>query len=108
MNADNHELADVTVDEQNPNVEATSVLDDLVRDLVFGAGTSEEMTPYLVHSIVNTVFEALEVEYRVRPQMMYNYDRNGLIVKGQKGKKRFTRDEVLDFVTRFVNRNINR
>jgi len=80
---------------------------DLVRDLV-DAITVDEITPYLVHSVINAAMEALDSEYRVRPQMMYNYARNGLVVKGSKGAKRFTRDEVCDFVVRFVNRQIQK
>lgn len=65
-------------------------------------------TPYQVHVIVNLVLQGLGTDYRVRPQMMYNYDRNGMIVRGSKSKMRFTNDEVIEFVTRFTERNRNR
>jgi hypothetical protein len=39
---------------------------------------------------------------------MYNYATNGLIIKGAKGIKRFTPQQVCDFVVRFVNRNVSK
>jgi hypothetical protein len=90
-----------------PVVEEEILLDGLVRDIVSSV-TVAEFTPYQIHSVVNKVLEALGTEYRVRPQMMYNYDRNGLIVKGAKDQKRYTEDEVASFVIRFVERNRNR
>src|SRR5690348_4747640 len=87
---------------------ATEVnLVDLVGDLVSELD-GDEVTPYQVHSVINKALEALGSEYRVRPQMMYNYATNGLIVKGTKGLKRFTHQQVCDFVVRFVNRNVSK
>jgi hypothetical protein len=99
---------DPTADEAEVVETDEVVLVDLIKDLVDGLPTVDQITPYQVHNVVNTVLEVLGSAYRVRPQMMYNYDRNGLIVKGRKGSKRFTSAEVVGFVTRFVNRNISK
>ena len=88
-------------------VEEETLLEVMARDLVDSFDV-DVFTPYQIHNAVNSVLKALGSEYRVRPQMMYNYDVNGLIVKGAKGQKRYTSDEVYDFVVRFVNRNRNR
>lgn len=66
----------------------------------------DKITPYGIHTLVNGVMEILGNSYRVRPQMMYNYDRNGLISKGKKGAKEYTRTEVEAFVTKFTTRRI--
>ena len=79
----------------------------LVEDIVDGM-TVAEWTPYQVSVVVNRALEALGTDYRVRSQMMYNYDRNGMIVRGAKDKKRFEAHEVIAFATRFVEKNQNR
>jgi hypothetical protein len=66
---------------------------------------TEEFTSYQVHSVLNKVLEIVGLEYRVRPQMMYNYSKNGLI-SGIKGQKRYDRDQVLRFVEKFVSKRI--
>lgn len=102
------------MNEQQPELElgiefpeATVTVAQLVSDIVAGM-TPEAWTPYQVSTVVNKALEAVGTEYRVRPQMMYNYDRNGMIVRGSKDKKRFTEDEVIAFATRFVEKNQNR
>jgi hypothetical protein len=46
---------------------------------------------------------------KVRPQMMYNYAKNGLIVRGEKisgeSLRKFSPREVAEFVVRFVLRH---
>lgn len=67
----------------------------------------EEFTLYQLAGRVNQVLEAMGSEKTVRPQMMYNYARNGMIVKGVRDLKSVTRDQAVEFVTRYVNRTIN-
>jgi hypothetical protein len=86
---------------------ATPTVEEIVADLVDEANPAE-WTPYTVHTIVNGAFEVLEHPRRIPPQMMYTYDNNGLIVKGVKKARRFTRDQVKAFATKFVTRQINR
>lgn len=70
--------------------------------VAFGEDTT--ITPYKIAVIVNKVFEANENTKRIPPQMMYNYDRNGLIAKGIKGAKAYNKDQVTAFVTKFTNK----
>lgn len=67
----------------------------------------EGMTAFRIAAILNEILAELGIEkkgklYQVTPQMMYNYAKNGMIVKGVKGQKRFSEDEVDAFVRRFV------
>jgi len=81
-------------------------VDEIVSELtdtVFG--DDDTITPYKIHTVVNGTFEALENEKRIRPQMMYNYDRNGMIAKGRKGVKAYTKDEVKAFATKYVTKH---
>jgi len=93
---------DVTeVDETEES--GTFSIEELARDIVSDMG--DEISPYKIATVVNTVLEALGAEKRVRPQMTYNYDVNGLIVKGVKGKKKYTRDEVVAWVTKYATKH---
>jgi len=65
-----------------------------------------KFTPYAVAKVVNAALEEAGVERRIPPQMMYNYARNGLIVKGEKGRKEYTRDEVRAFVSAYVTKQL--
>lgn len=66
---------------------------------------TESYSAYQVHVVLNRVLKANGVD-GVRPQMMYNYARNGMIVKGEKifGEtlRKFTSQEVAEFVVRYV------
>lgn len=75
-----------------------------ITETVFG--TSETITPYALHNIVNGALEALGSGKRIRPQMMYNYSRNGLLVKGEKGIKALTKDQSVAFATKYVTKQI--
>lgn len=83
-------------------IDVRQLVTDIVDEL---ASSNAEFTAYRVSVAVNLALQELNSEYRVRSQMMYNYDRNGMIVRGSKDRKRFTRDEVIEFVVRFVERN---
>lgn len=62
-------------------------------------------TPYAVAQIINDTFVELGSDKSIRPQMMYNYARNGLI-NGVKGSKLYTAEEVGAFVIRYVSKHI--
>lgn len=70
-----------------------------------GEGT---VSAYGIAKILNRVLVA-NGSKEIRPQMMYNYAKNGLIVRGEKvaGEtlREFTSEEVAEFVCRFVLRN---
>ena len=77
---------------------------DIVRTLV----TEEEYSAYGIHTVLNVILKENGKD-PVRPQMMYNYARNGMIVKGQKifgaTLRPFTAEEVVEFIVRYVDRN---
>jgi hypothetical protein len=70
-----------------------------------GEGT---VSAYGIAKILNRVLVA-NGEKEVRSQMMYNYAKNGMIVRGEKvaGEtlREFTPLEVAEFICRFVLRN---
>lgn len=81
---------------------------DVVIASRFESVPDSDMTMYQVAKIVNDVLKSLNVQkneenYTVRPQMIYNYNRNKMIVKGRTVEK-VTRNEAFEFVTRFIKR----
>lgn len=87
------------------DVETTEI--DFVEAFVTVAfGDDDTITPYKIAVIVNKVFEANEHAKRIPPQMMYNYDRNGIIAKGIKGAKAYNKTQVTEFVTKFTNKHL--
>jgi hypothetical protein len=70
--------------------------------------TKESYTGYGIHTVLNAVLVQGGAE-KIRPQMMYNYLRNGLIVRGEKifgtSLREVTADEVREFVIRYATRN---
>jgi hypothetical protein len=68
----------------------------------------DEYSAYAVHTVLNQILVANGLE-KVRPQMMYNYARNGLIVSGEKifgaTLRTFTPVEVMEFLIRYCVRN---
>lgn len=70
--------------------------------------TEEEYSAYGVHVVLNQVLVANGAD-KVRPQMMYNYLRNGLLVRGEKifGEtlRKVTKVEVMEFILRYSLRN---
>src|SRR3954468_3402119 len=66
---------------------------------------NETVTPYRIAILINGAFEVLGSDKRIPTQYMYNYDRNGMIVKGKKGAKAYTVDEVRAFMTKYVNKH---
>jgi hypothetical protein len=82
--------------------EATELsLEEIVRELV----TTETNSPYGIAKIINQVFEVTGNDKRIPPQMMYNYALKGMIVKGEKGRKVYTRDETVTYVTKYTGKH---
>lgn len=70
--------------------------------------TEESYTSYGISAVLNKILVANGSD-KIRPQMMYNYARNGLIVKGEKifgaSLRDFTAIEVTEFLIRYCVRN---
>jgi len=70
--------------------------------------TEAEYSAYGVHTVLNVILVANSMD-KVRPQMMYNYLRNGLLVRGEKiyGQtlRGLTASEVEEFLIRYCVRN---
>lgn len=68
--------------------------------------TESSYTPYEIHKIINVL---LQDGRSIRPQMMYNYARNGMIVRGEKifkeSLRRITNEEVKSFLVRYCIKN---
>jgi hypothetical protein len=103
------EIETAALSVEDIETEATELtVEDIVTELVdtvFGEDTT--ITPYKVSRIVNGTFEALDNEKRIPPQMMYNYSRNGLLVKGEKGIKALTKDQAKAFTIKYVTKHTN-
>jgi hypothetical protein len=73
--------------------------------------TSEEYSAYGVWKVLNKIATVTNVtlseSMKNRPQMMYNYARNGVLVKGESVKKntyvsrKYSRDEVIEFLNKY-------
>jgi len=90
--------------ETTPELTPESIVAELTDTL------TDENTAYVVWKIVTGAFKVLGVEKNVPSQMMYNYTRNGMIVKGKKGSAkeiRYTKDEVKAFATKYVTKYAN-
>jgi hypothetical protein len=70
---------------------------------VIARGTIEGFLPYSIARLINDQLEKAEYE-QIRPQMMYNYDRNGLIngTKSQNSVRPYSLAETEKFVEKFV------
>jgi hypothetical protein len=91
-----------------PTVSTEPTLPEIVQELATAAfGTESTITPYKIATIINKAFEVTNTEKRIPTQMMYNYDRNGLIVKGKKGVKAYTKDEVQTYVVKYTSKYIS-
>ena len=63
----------------------------------------ETFTAYQLHKMVNIIREA-NSENEIRPQMMYNYARNGLINGVKNGSQHFTKNEVMTFLKKYASK----
>jgi hypothetical protein len=100
-----------TEDEVEP-VEATdeTTLEQMILDILDADEFSGLLTMYQVAKVLNTVLELFEVTkkgepYRVRPQMVYNYNGQKMVVKGVKVDKA-TPAQAYEFVLRFVSKHL--
>lgn len=68
-------------------------------------------TLYRAHVAVNQVLEIFQIKkdgkaYSIRPQMMYNYNINKMIVRGEKVDK-VTQDQLVNFIIKFVSKRVS-
>jgi len=70
---------------------------------IMARGAHEGFTPYQIATLINVQLTAAGIA-EIRPQMMYNYDRNGLIngTKGQAKDRYYTTAETEAFVNKYV------
>jgi hypothetical protein len=75
------------------------------------ASTERDITPYRIFLVLRSEIEKVDADRAalLRPQMLYNYSRNGLIVSGFKPtgtNARYTADEVRAFVAKWLKKNL--
>ena len=95
------ETAETVVEETVEELTVADAIDSLLAVAFDGV---ETVTPYKIATLINGTFEVLGVAKRIPTQMMYNYDRNGMIVKGKKGVKAYSKDEVQTYMNKYVNK----
>jgi hypothetical protein len=81
----------------------------LTVEQIMARGEIEGFTAYQIAQLINAKLTAAGFE-QIRPQMMYNYDRNGMIVKGQKDvtkTRTFTMAETIEFVEKFTTKRMS-
>jgi hypothetical protein len=67
--------------------------------------TQDLFNPYQISKILNSLL--LELGFKVIPsQMMYNYNKNGLI-SGIKNQKMYTKEEVELWITKYLTKKIS-
>jgi len=70
--------------------------------------TETSYTAYEIHKVLNRILSEAGTK-EIRPQMMYNYLRNGMIVRGEKifGEtlRKLTNEEVKTFLVRYCEKN---
>jgi hypothetical protein len=89
-------------------IEITEEIRSTWNEYLDGLVTEGEYSAYGIHTVLNKVLVAGGVAM-IRPQMMYNYARNGMIVRGEKifgaALRPFTASEVREFVIRYCVRH---
>lgn len=78
--------------------------------------SSQTLTPYEVYRLWQDAVESIDATRaaQLKPQMAYNYDRNGLIVKGYnlatRGGEagRYTVEQADAFIAKWIKKNYNR
>jgi hypothetical protein len=70
--------------------------------------TEESYTPFGIISNLNKILKDMGVEKVLPPQMGYNYNKNGLIVKGKKGVKSYTKTEVVTWMVKYLTKNVTK
>lgn len=81
--------------------EETTQLDKVLENCV----TEDTYTCYRVAKVFNAVLSHMDLDKQIRPQMVYNYDTNGLIVKGKKNVRKYGKSEVRSWIKRYVQKN---
>lgn len=70
--------------------------------------TEQDYSPYGVVKVLNQIMVSAGRD-ELRPQMMYNYARNGLLVPSEKifgaSLRKITSQEVMEFIIRYCVRN---
>lgn len=90
----------------------TEKTDLSVEEVVETLVTESDYNAYGIHKIVNSVFEIFEFDKKIPPQYMYNYSRNGMIVKGRGSQKSpntnhsYNDAEVVAFVIKFCKKQM--
>jgi hypothetical protein len=81
----------------------------LTSETIITRGETEGVTAYQIATLINEKLIAAGLD-KIRPQMMYNYSRNGMIVKGQKGdmSHRYTVAEATTYAETFATKRINK
>jgi hypothetical protein len=82
----------------------------LTVEQIMTRGENEGWTAYGIARLINAKLTEAGLP-EIRPQMVYNMDRQGSVVKGQKNvtaERKFTTDEATEFVNRYVTMRINK
>jgi len=108
------ELDEAEQDDLEVQVELS--LEQIV-DQIVDAMKLSEWTMYQIHKALNKVLEVVDIKvqdkngeqiaYRVRPQMIYNYNRNAMVARNEQGKGikltgNATTAQTTAFIKRFV------
>jgi hypothetical protein len=82
----------------------------LTVDQILRRGEVEGITPYQIAQLVNAeLLSAGRSDLEIRPQMMYNYSKNGMIVKGVKeGAHKYTVAQATAYATAFAAKRIQK
>lgn len=72
----------------------TTTEEKTLEDVLNSALTEDSYTCYKTAKVFNKVLSDLSLDKHIRPQMVYNYDTNGLIVRGKKNVRSYTQAEV--------------
>lgn len=93
----------VEIETTDDTISMEDVIAEIAETVFKGEST---ITSYKIHNIINGTFKVLGVEKEIKPQMMYNYSKNGMI-SGIKLQKQYNKDEVTKFVTKYVTKHSN-
>ena len=108
MNAET-EINTTTFETDEPSeetVEETFETVDIVRSIVEASDTTV-WSPYAIHVVVNRCFQVMGIEKKIPPQMIYQYAKKGML-NGTKDTLRFTTEETVTFVTKYLTKNASK
>lgn len=77
------------------------ITDETIERVTEALGTREEISPYGLHKVLGSL------GYNVRPQMMYNYAKNGLFPTRRNPTNHIVvdRENAIEFLAKYVTRN---